>query len=295
MINPLFGTFLTETEPVYDIAVVTEEGAEYWRNSHANHLNNSHSVTKFFIASAIGTLYDRGMLSLEDKVTEFFPAKCLPDEMSPVWRDVTVRSVLQHKIGIEEIPHGIDDDDHDRAAIGEDFLRHVFLLKIPHAPGSYYKYSDEAYYLLGRVIHAVTGLTADEYMKRTFFDPFGFGQWAMAKCPMGHPLCGGGFFAGSDDVAKLGWVYAKNGLWHEQRILSEEWIDMAMQEDFACTRFRDTDIFLKTGAKGQCVAFSRERPAAAAWHGFSNDNGKRNDRLLLGFNRFLDEHFGKRQ
>lgn len=291
--NALFHAFMKESEPVYDVALITSGGIEYWRHSHANHANNSHSVTKFFIASAIGTLYDKGLLSLEDRVTAFFSPDEKPEGMSPLWDEVTIYDVLRHKIGIEKVPHGVDDDDDDERAIGKDYLGHVFSLEVIHKPDTFYKYSDEAYYLLGRVIHKVTGKPADQYLKETFFDPLAYNQWAMAKCPMGHPICGGGFFARSDDVAKLGWVYANNGLYDGKRLLSEKWITMAMENDFACTRFRDTDIFLKTGANGQCVAFSIKRPSAAAWHGYSTDNGKRNDRLLEAYTRTLDEKFGK--
>ena len=39
-----------------------------------------------------------------------------------------------------------------------------------------------------------------------------------------------------------------------------------------------------------------QRPSAAAWHGCAapDDEGKRNDRLLLAYSRFLDETFGER-
>ena len=290
--NALFDAFWKESEPVYDVALITPAGTEYWRHSHANNANNSHSVTKFFVASAIGTLYDRGLLKLSDPVVSFFSRDEKPEGMSPLWDAVTVFDVLRHKTGIEKVPHGIDDDEDDAKVIGKDYLKHVFALEVLHQPDTFYKYSDEAYYLLGRVIHKVTGLTADQYLKETFFDRLSYNQWAMVKCPMGYPLCGGGFFARSDDVAKLGWIYANKGLYDGERLLSEEWIRMAMEKDFACTEFRDTDIFLKTGANGQCVAFSQKRPSAAAWHGFSTDNGKRNDRLLEAYARTLDERFG---
>jgi len=84
-------------------------------------------------------------------------------------------------------------------------------------------------------------------------------------------------------------VYACGGVYEGRRILPESWIEDAMQNDYACTQFRDTDVFVKTGAKGQMVAFSRQRKAAVAWHGYSNDGNARNDRLLEAFVRYLDE------
>ncbi len=288
--NSFFEAFRNEAEPVYDIAFISENGIEYWKNPTANFANNSHSATKFFIATAIGTLCDSGKLSLDTKVTSLFSAEQKPEIMSPEWDTVTVRQALQHKTGMEEIPYNVDNDA-DLDKIGTDFLKYVFSLPITHEPGTFRKYSDEAYYLLGRIICAVTGVTADEYLKKAIFEPLSFRQWAMAKCPQGHPICGGGFFARSDDIAKLGWAYANDGVYNGKRIVSKEWTDEAMVSDYACTRFRDTDIFLKTGANGQMVAFSKERPSGAAWHGYSTDNGKRNDRMLEAYCRLLDERF----
>lgn len=292
MDNILFDTFFKETEPVYDIAYIDDNGIEYRHDPEANSCNNSHSATKLFIASAIGILCDRGLLSPETKITSVLDPSLLPAGMPEGWKNVTVRNAMMHKMGITEHDFCVDDDD-AREKLGDDFLSAVLTLPLPFAPDTHRQYSDEAYYLLGRVIAAVSGQTADVFLKENILDPLGFHQWAMAKCPQGHPICGGGFYTRADDMAKLGWCYANNGVFNGRRILSEEWTDTAMASDYALTSFRDTDIFLKTGAKGQIVAFSKKRRSAAAWHGVSNDNGKRNDRLLLAYSALLDERFGK--
>ena len=293
MTNALFRAVLDEWAPMYDAAVITPQGTEFWRHPCANNANNGHSTTKFFIATGIGILCGRGELTTETTIGSVFPAYLKPDEYDPVWDRVTVRDALQHKTGIGEVPYGVDDDE-TAPLIGDDYLGYVLSLKIAHEPGTFYRYSDAAYYLLARVIAQVTGETADVFLKKNVFDPLGFRQWAMAKCPQGHPIAGGGFFARADDAAKLAYTYAQNGRYEGKQIVPEWWIGEAMANDYACTRFRDTDIYLKTGARGQCVAFSRERPSAAAWHGCAapDDEGKRNDRLLSAYCRLLDERFG---
>ena len=292
--NALFRAVMDEWAPMYDAAVITEKGTEYWRHPCANNANNGHSTTKFFIAAAVGILCDRGELTTDATIGSVFPDYLKPDEYDPGWDRVTVQDVLQHKTGIEEVPYGVDDDE-TATLIGEDFLGYVLSLKLSHEPGTFYRYSDAVYYLLARVIAQVSGKPADLFLKEHVFDPLGFRQWAMAKCPQGHPISGGGFFARADDVAKLGYTFARDGVYEGKKIISAEWIGAAMANDFACTRFRDTDIFLKTGARGQCVAFSRERPSAAAWHGCAapDDEGKRNDRLLSAYYAYLNDTFGK--
>lgn len=288
MNNAFFDAVLKEEAPMYDAVIIDENGIQKWKNPVCNNANNGHSTTKFFIATAIGILCDRGKMSVDDKVTSFFTKEEMGDTLDDGWNDVTVRYTLQHKTGMETIPYGVDEDE-DIEKIGDDFLKYVFSLKIEHEPGTFYKYSDASFYLLGRIISKVSGMNAIVFMRENIMKPLSFGQWSMVTCPQGYPICGGGFFSRSEDSAKLGYTFACGGVYDGKRIISKEWIDSAMKEDFACTQFRDTGIFLKTGARGQCIAFSIEKKTAAAWHGcaFPDDNGKRNDRLLSAFDNYL--------
>ena len=289
MSNALFDAVLREKDPMYDCAIITpENGIEYWKYECCNNANNSHSVTKFFVATTIGILRDRGMIDINAPVTSFFDESAFPDDFDEKWNKVTVYDAMRHKTGMDIIPYGVDDDN-CTPKIGDDFLKYIFSLKLAYERDEYRRYSDAAYYLLMRIIGSVTGAPADEFMRENIFNPLEFRQWSMAKCPKGHPIGGGGFFARSDDVAKLGFAYANDGIYNGKRIVSKEWTDLAMANDFACTSHRGTDVYVKTGAMGQIVAFTKERKAACAWHGCSpKDGNARNDRLLDAFLEFLD-------
>lgn len=288
--DPFFKAVLDEEAPMYDAAVMDENGILEWKNPDSNSLNNSHSVTKFFIAAAVGRLRDEGRLDIDAPVTSFFAPERLPADMEPRWHNVTVRNTLRHMTGMgdDSIRYGVDEDDAN-TAIGDDFLAEVLRTPLPHAPEEYRRYSDAAYYLLSRIVGAASGTTADRYLNEAFFKPLGFGQWTMVCCPQGHPIGGGGLFARSRDIAKMGYLYAVGGVWDGKRLISEEWIELSKQNDFALGQFRDYDVWVKTGARGQMIAFSQSKKAAAAWHGcaFSDDEGRRNDRLLEGFVKHL--------
>ncbi|MBR2410545.1 MAG: serine hydrolase [Clostridia bacterium] len=293
MSNVLFSAVSKEKDPMYDAAVITEDGTEYWHDPQCNFANNGHSVTKFFISSAVGVLVSEGKLKLDDKVTNFFTKEETGDKIDTGWKNVTVEHALQHKTGMLHIPYGVDEDEHV-ALIGDDFLKYVFSVKIEAEPGVQYKYTDADYYLLGRIIHKASGMTAYEFIREKIAKPLGFRQWGMLLCPMGHTIGGGGLYTRSDDTAKLGFLWANQGKLGTKEIISPEYIKAAMENDYASTSFRGTDIYLKTGAKGQCVAYSIKRKAAAAWHGYSqNDGNARNDRLLEAFEKYLNEKFGE--
>ena len=290
MENAFFKAVLAEEAPMYDAALVSADGIEYWHSPVANNANNSHSATKFFVATAIGICRDRGLLSLDTKITSVFDPAELPANMDAGWHEVTVRDTLMHRTGMERIPYGIDEDN-DIDKIGPDFLKYIFSLEIMHKPGEFRHYSDAAYYLLSRVVAKVTGMTADKFMKENIMDPLGFRQWAMAMCPMGHPVSGGGFYTRADDMAKLGYAFACGGVYNGHRIVSEEWTQLVQHNDYACGEHRDTGVFLKTGARGQLIGFSPKHKIGVAWHGCAapDDQVKRNDRLLAGFVAYLEE------
>ncbi len=275
-----------ETDPMYDAAIITENGTEYWHNPNSNSINNGYSTAKLFYATAIGICCDRGLLSLDTKVTSLFDKSELPEAMDEKWHEVRVFDVLRHKIGFESLPCDVCDNEALKN-FGDDFLKFVFSLELPHSRDTYRKYSDAAYYLAGRIVHKASGMVADKFLEENVLKPLGFGHWASGRCPMGHPICGDYLYSTAEDSAKLGFAYACGGVYGGKRIISQSWIDMAMANDFACTQFRDTDIYLKTGAHGQMIAFSVKDRVAAAWHGFSQQGNARNDRLLEAFDEYI--------
>ena len=60
---------------------------------------NSYSVAKAFVVTAIGFLYDEGCISTEERVTDVLGALC-PVGMDPRWQGVTVHMVLRHFCGL---------------------------------------------------------------------------------------------------------------------------------------------------------------------------------------------------
>lgn len=286
--NWFFEQLEKETEPMYDAGIVDENGVRYWYKNNCNYANNSRSVTKLFVSCAVGTLVTDGRLSLESSVTSFFTKDELPSSFDEKWNNVTVKDTLRHKTGITQKPYGIDVDD-DYEKIGNDFLKYVFSLKIDGITGETYKYTDEAYYLLGRIIEKASGERTLDYFRNHIMNPLGFKQWAMSQCPMGFPICGDNFFARSDDIAKLGFALSCDGVYNGKRIVSKEYIDEAIKNDYALTEFRNSGVFVKTGACGQMVAFSKKHKTGVAWHGYSNHGNERNDRLLEYFCEYLSK------
>jgi D-alanyl-D-alanine carboxypeptidase len=105
------------------------------------------SITKTFTASAIMQLRDAGKLSLDDKLSKYFPTFPRGDE-------VTLRNLLSHTSGIHDIVA-----DNERM-ISSDSLVRLIIAQRPlfdFNPGEKYAYSNPNYVLLGRIVELVSG------------------------------------------------------------------------------------------------------------------------------------------
>jgi len=71
-------------------------------------------------------------------------------------------------------------------------------------------------------------VAADEFAQQNLFSKIGIAQyyWAKGK-PDGLPHMGGGLFLSGDDLARIGYLVLRHGIWNEQQIVSSSWIDLS--------------------------------------------------------------------
>lgn len=125
------------------------------------------SVSKAFTAVAIGTLYERGLLTPETTLDAFAPSIPEADR-------ITIRHLVGHRSGVA---HLNDLDGYDvvmRGAVSLDSLV-AWLSNQPldFEPGTDYTYSNGGYALLALVIEAVSGQTYGDYLAEHVAGPLG--------------------------------------------------------------------------------------------------------------------------
>lgn len=125
------------------------------------------SVTKQFTAMAILILTERGKLSLDDKLTQFFPS------FPTYGGQITVRMLLDQTSGITDygslIPAGQTKQlsDEDVLDLLEGHPKETF------PPGSKFEYSNSNYVLLGLILEKVSGISFPTLLKQNIFEPLG--------------------------------------------------------------------------------------------------------------------------
>lgn len=123
------------------------------------------SVSKQFTAASILILVERKKLSLDDRITKFFP------EFPAYGIEITVHHLLSHRSGLidyeDVIPVGTTIQLSDRNALN--LVRQQNKTYFP--PGSDFRYSNTGYALLSLIVESVSGNTYADFLKRNIFSP----------------------------------------------------------------------------------------------------------------------------
>ena len=251
---------------VFSVSAYEGDQLETVTLAENNPCQNIDSVAKAFTATAIGLLADRGMLDVEEKVTDILGADC-PEDAHPYWQDTTVHMVLKHQLGLPK--NFLDIDSFDARAFGRDYLKYMLTYPLTCPAGGEKVYTDGAYYLLARMVEKRAGESLDNFMWRELFFPLGFREAAWSHCPMGHAMGATGLYIRSEDMAKLGKLYLNGGVWEKQRLLSRTWVDTVLQRGYELVpREADPTAYGKGGMRGQMLMVLPEKNRVVAWQGF---------------------------
>jgi len=127
------------------------------------------SLSKPFTAYAVLQLIERGLINMEDSLTEFLP--CTP------YNNVTIRHLLTHTSGIGYYAYVTDSlwDSPENMMSNADLLTMMECKEIPNyfAPSRYFDYCNTNYALLANVIANVSGMPFHDYMNTHVFEPLG--------------------------------------------------------------------------------------------------------------------------
>ena len=134
------------------------------------------SVSKQFTAAAVMLLVKRGLLSLEDELSEFFPEN--------PYEGVTVYHLLTHTSGIPDHEDWSVDVLKEETVIPDNSLCIRFLKEgeaAPlFAPGEKWEYCNTGYCILAEIVKKVSGMPFEDFMRREIFEPCG--MYATRVC-----------------------------------------------------------------------------------------------------------------
>ena len=133
------------------------------------------SITKQFTAACILQLIETGKLSLDDKLSKFYPG-------FPKGDSVTIHMLLNHTSGIASYTDQRNFMDVATLPWSKDSII-AYFKKLPYnfSPGKSWAYNNSGYFLLGYIIEKVSGQSYNDYLRQHILDKLGMSNSGVDK------------------------------------------------------------------------------------------------------------------
>lgn len=178
------------------------------------------SITKTFLSTAMGVLFDDGKFALDQRVGDVLP------ELKPAFAEATFRQFASMTSGYRA--HGDDTPIHHYAH-GPSRTPYWPATSPQSPPGSTYSYWDSAPNMLALALTRLAGEPLADLLRRRVMAPIGlefeWGAWLYDGLRV-HGGAGNHFGmvqSTSLDVLRLGELYRKSGSLGGRQVLSAEW------------------------------------------------------------------------
>lgn len=189
----------------------------YYRPVQPESLHRMFSVTKSFVALAVGCLAEEKRLVLDNPVVSYFPEYSTPYEYT---KRTTVRDMLMMRSPHEKTTY--------KADLSGDWVKSFFTTPPSHVPGTVFSYDTSATHVLGALVEKITGMKLLDYLRGRFLDEIGFSEEAYCLTdPCGVSIGGSGLMARSMDIARLAQFLLDGGRWDGKQLMDERFIVQA--------------------------------------------------------------------
>ena len=183
-----------------------------------NTLHRVYSVSKSFVALAIGLLVGEGRLSVHDRVSDYFPER-LPPDPDPLLAETTVEQLLT-------MSPPFSDGEYD--SLSGDPVENFFRAKATHPAGTIFSYNAASPAVLTALVERLTGESMLEYMRPRLLDPIGVSPevWCVGM-PCGGSWGASGILCTPRDLARIGLLLLNDGAWEGRQLLSAQYVRAA--------------------------------------------------------------------
>lgn len=190
----------------------------YWAPWSAERKHRMYSISKSFVALAVGLMIDEGRLTLTDRVADYFPNK-LPATLHPWLATSTIRDLL-----IMATPHSTT----SYTRTDPDWVWTFFNKAPSHPPGTIFAYDTAATVVLNAIVEQLAGKPFLDYMRPRFLDRIGFSAdaWCVRR-PEGGSWGGSGVICTLRDMAKVALACMNGGRWGAEQLLPADYVRAA--------------------------------------------------------------------
>ena len=195
----------------------------YWAPFKKDTLHRMNSVTKSFVALAVGCLIYEGRLSLSDKVIDFFP-EASNFKVNENQANLTVENLLTMRTGYRPVGNGhwVRDRNYGR-------IKNFFEREPQAAIDEEFYYDSTGSYILGVIVERLTGGSFVKYLQGKILNEIGFSSGACCiSTPEGYSWSDSGLLCTTEDLYKVAGFINRRGETVGARCIGEDYISRAV-------------------------------------------------------------------
>ena len=199
-----------------------------WHPYHrSTKLHTLQSVTKSVTSAALGIAVDEGLIQGVDVPAMSFFDAYEPDVSDPRKAAMTLEDMLTMRSGLDW-NEMISYDDASNSCIqleaSDDWIRFVLDHPMREDPGTVFDYNSGVSVLLGKIVGVATGQRVDHWAEERLFKPIGITDYYWKTTPGGEVDTEGGLYLSAHDLARIGYLFLRGGVWAGEQIISAEWV-----------------------------------------------------------------------
>lgn len=195
-----------------------------------------HSCTKSIVSALVGIAIDKGYIEDVDQlILDFFPERTVAN-LDPNKEKMTLEHVLTMTTGLTcQDSYLYRWQGLDEMRQSQDWIQFMLDLPMSEAPGTRFEYCNGASFLLSAIIQETTGVNALAFAEKNLFGPLGISDVVWPSNPQGITIGWGELRMLPHDMAKIGYLYLKEGLWDGQQVVSSAWVEASTSQHISAT------------------------------------------------------------
>jgi CubicO group peptidase (beta-lactamase class C family) len=211
-------------------------------------VQTSFSMAKSFASALVGIAIEEGHIhSVDEPITNYIPELLDRDER---FRSITIRHLLTMSSGIKyeeggDLPWSEEADD-TKTYYATDLRKLALSCRIEGEPGEYFEYNNYNPLLVGMILERATGMPVARYMEEKLWKPMGMeadGSWSLDSTQSGFEKMESGVNAQARDFARFGMLFAKEGRWEGEQLISRRWVEESTRADTSTDPSLDYQYF----------------------------------------------------
>ena len=230
-----------------------------WNGYKVDDTVHTMSVTKSIVSLLIGIAIEQGLIgSVDDYVLDYFP------EYKIKRGERTIQKVTLKNLLTMTAPYKYKSEPWSKICVQEDWsIAALDFLGGRRGITGEFQYSTLGIHILTGIIAAVSKMTTVDFANKFLFEPLSIAPrkiyvapdaethkaFTIGKTPKGKiwfsdnkgvGAAGYGLCLSADEMAKIGLLCLKNGIFNNKRIVSEKWLEESFMVRLCCgEKFRD--------------------------------------------------------